>query len=65
MAELFGVLQPAVKFIGLAIAVFGMVQLGMVMKDGLGGGGQLGGALGFMIAGFLIAACASMVSLPK
>lgn len=29
MAELFGVLQPAVKFIGVAIAIFGMVQLGM------------------------------------
>lgn len=65
MTDLFNVLQPAVKFIGFAIAAFGLVQLGMTLKDGLGGGGQLGGALGFMIAGFLIAACASMVSLPK
>lgn len=65
MKELFGVLQPAVQFIGIAIAIFGMVQIGLTLKDGMGGGGQLAGAVGFLISGALIWACAGMVSLPN
>lgn len=63
---LFGILSPAAKFVGTMIGLFGLVQLGLNLKDGgVGGGGQLGGAITMIVAGACIFACASMVKLPS
>lgn len=50
-------LTQAVTFIGGAVAVWGLIQLGLAVKDGAtGGGGQLAGAIAMIAGGAIVAA---------
>ena len=48
-----------VTALGMVLIVFGAVNLGLTIKDGIqGGGGQLGGAIAMIIGGGVIVAAA-------
>ena len=48
-------LTQGVTFLGGVLIVFGLINLGMTIKDGMqGGGGQLSGAIAMMIGGAII-----------
>lgn len=48
-------LTQGVAFLGGALVVFGLVNLGMTIKDGIsGGGGQLGGAIAMIVGGAIV-----------
>lgn len=62
MEELLDVLSGAVQFIGQALMVLGLVNVGLTLKDGTtGGGSQLSGAVAMIVAGGCIFAVARMV----
>ena len=45
-------LTQGVTFLGGVLVVFGLVNLGMTIKDGMqGGGGQLSGAIAMIVGG--------------
>ena len=48
-------------FLGGVLVVIGLIQFGMGWKDGTGGGGQLNGAIGFMVGGGIIVAAAAIL----
>lgn len=49
------VLTEGIKFLGGALIVFGLVNLGMTIKDGMqGGGGQLAGAIAMIVGGAIV-----------
>ncbi len=54
MDTLIKLLQPAAQSIGFVLAILGVVQLGLTLKEGAGGGGQLSNALTMIVAGILI-----------
>lgn len=58
MGTLFGVLQPLVHYGGIFIMLTGGMQIGLTLKDGAGGGGQLYHGIALAVAGALIAAVA-------
>lgn len=50
-------LTQGVGFLGGILVVFGLVNLGMTIKDGMqGGGGQLAGAIAAIVGGGIIIA---------
>lgn len=52
-------LTQGVTFLGGVLVVFGLVNLGMTIKDGMqGGGGQLSGALAMIIGGAIVVGAA-------
>lgn len=51
LTQVVKLLSSGVCCIGGALVIWGLVQLGMGWKDGSGGGGQINGALGFIIGG--------------
>lgn len=52
-------LRGAISFLGGALVVFGLVNLGMTVKDGMqGGGGQLSGSIAMIVGGAIIIAAA-------
>ena len=52
-------LTQGVTFLGGVLVVFGPVNLGMTIKDGMqGGGGQLSGALAMIIGGAIVVGAA-------
>lgn len=52
-------LVDAVTFLGGCLTVFGLVNLGMTIKDGMqGGGGQLSGAVAMIVGGAVVVAAA-------
>lgn len=62
MDGLLDILSNAVQFIGQALIVLGLVNVGLTMKDGVsGGGGQLSGAVTMIVAGGCIFAVARMI----
>lgn len=62
MDGLLDILSYAVQFIGQALIVLGLVNVGLTMKDGVsGGGGQLSGAVTMIVAGGCIFAVARMI----
>lgn len=61
MEGLLDLLSNAVQFIGQALMVLGLVNVGLTLKDGTGGGGQLSGAVAMIVAGGCIFAVARMV----
>lgn len=62
MDGLLDILSNAVQFIGQALIVLGLVNVGLTMKDGVsGGGGQLSGAVTMIAAGGCIFAVARMI----
>lgn len=55
LANAINLLTQGMTFIGGALIVFGLINLGMTIKDGMqGGGGQLSGAIAMMIGGAII-----------
>lgn len=64
MKTLFDVLQPLVHYGGIFIMLVGLMHIGLTLKDGAGGGGQLYSGIATAIAGALIAAAALIPSYP-
>lgn len=55
LTNAINLLTQGMTFMGGAIIVFGLINLGMTIKDGMqGGGGQLSGAIAMMIGGAII-----------
>lgn len=55
LANAINLLTQGMMFMGGALIVFGLINLGMTIKDGMqGGGGQLSGAIAMMIGGAII-----------
>jgi hypothetical protein len=55
LANAINLLTQGMTFMGGALVVFGLINLGMTIKDGMqGGGGQLSGAIAMMIGGAII-----------
>lgn len=55
LANAINLLTQGMTFMGGALIVFGLINLGMTIKDGMqGGGGQLSGAIAMMIGGAII-----------
>lgn len=55
LANAINLLTQGMMFLGGALIVFGLINLGMTIKDGMqGGGGQLSGAIAMMIGGAII-----------
>lgn len=55
LANAINLLTQGMTFMGGALIVFGLINLGMTIKDGMqGGGGQLSGAIAMMIGGAVI-----------
>lgn len=52
-------LAQAVTFLGGVLVVFGLINLGMTIKDGMqGGGGQLSGAIAMIVGGAIVVGAA-------
>lgn len=48
-------LTQGIAFLGGVLVVFGLVNLGMTIKDGMqGGGGQLSGAIAMIVGGAIV-----------
>ena len=57
--EVMSMLSQGIAFLGGALIVFGLINLGMTSKDGMqGGGGQLAGAIAMIVAGGIIVGAA-------
>lgn len=57
LIKVLNLLSGGVTFLGAAVCVFGLVQLGLAIKDGsTGGGGQLAGAIAMIAGGAIVAA---------
>lgn len=53
-------ISGGVMFLGGAVLVFGLVNLGLALKDGAqGGGGQLGGAIAMIVGGGVVMGAAA------
>lgn len=52
-------LKQGVTFLGGVLVVFGLINLGMTIKDGMqGGGGQLSGAIAMIVGGAIVVGAA-------
>ena len=52
-------LTQGVTFLGGVLVVFGLINLGMTIKDGMqGGGGQLSGAIAVIVGGAIVVGAA-------
>lgn len=52
-------LTQGATFLGGALVVFGLINLGMTIKDGMqGGGGQLSGAIAMIVGGAIVVGAA-------
>ena len=52
-------LTQAATFLGGVLVVFGLINLGMTIKDGMqGGGGQLSGAIAMIAGGAIVVGAA-------
>ena len=48
-------LTNGITFLGGILVVFGLINLGMTIKDGMqGGGGQLSGAIAMIVGGAIV-----------
>lgn len=48
-------LTQGVAFLGGVLVVFGLINLGMTIKDGMqGGGGQLSGSIAMIVGGAIV-----------
>ena len=57
LVRVLNLLSGGVTFIGGVVCIFGLVQLGLAIKDGsTGGGGQLAGAIAMIAGGAIVAA---------
>lgn len=52
-------LTQGATFLGGVLVVFGLINLGMTIKDGMqGGGGQLSGAIAMIVGGAIVVGAA-------
>lgn len=51
LQSVINLLRGGVCCLGGVLVIWGLIQLGLGWKDGTGGGGQINGALGFIIGG--------------
>lgn len=59
LEEVMAKLGGGVTFLGGIIVVFGLINLGMTLKDGMqGGGGQLAGSLAMIVGGGVVVGAA-------
>lgn len=57
--DVMSMLSKGIAFLGGALIVFGLINLGMTIKDGMqGGGGQLAGAIAMIVGGGIIVGAA-------
>lgn len=55
LGEVMNLISQGVTFLGGVLIVFGLVNLGMTVKDGIqGGGGQLAGAIAMIVGGGIV-----------
>lgn len=53
--DIVSTLTSGVTFLGGVLVVFGLINLGMTIKDGMqGGGGQLAGAIAMIVGGGIV-----------
>lgn len=60
LGDVMKLLSNAVQFIGAILVIFGAVSVGLTLKDGVGGGGQISNGICLMVAGGCIAAAAKI-----
>lgn len=59
--EVMNMLSQGVIFLGGVLVIFGLINLGMTIKDGMqGGGGQLAGAIAMIVGGGIIVAAGAL-----
>lgn len=59
LSNAVNMLTQGVTFLGGVLVVFGLINLGMTIKDGiLGGGGQLSGAIAMIVGGAIVVGAA-------
>lgn len=59
LSNVIDLLVGGITFLGGVLVVFGLVNLGMTIKDGMqGGGGQLSGAIAMIVGGAIVIAAA-------
>ena len=57
--DVMSMLSQGIAVLGGALIVFGLINLGMKIKDGMqGGGGQLAGAIAMIVGGGIIVGAA-------
>lgn len=57
--KVVNMLTQGVTFLGGVLIVFGLINLGMTIKDGMqGGGGQLSGAIAMIVGGAIVVGAA-------
>lgn len=57
LSQIMTKISGGVTFLGGVLIVFGLVNLGMTIKDGMqGGGGQLAGAIAMIVGGGIVIA---------
>lgn len=57
--NVMNLISNGVTFLGGVLIVFGLVNLGMTIKDGMqGGGGQLSGAIAMIVGGAIVVGAA-------
>lgn len=60
LSSIIDKISGGVMFLGGAVLVFGLVNLGLALKDGAqGGGGQLGGAIAMIVGGGVVMGAAA------
>lgn len=53
--DVITLLTQGITFLGGVLIVFGLINLGMTIKDGMqGGGGQLSGAIAMIVGGAIV-----------
>ena len=59
LSNAVSMLSQGITFLGGVLVVFGLVNLGMTIKDGMqGGGGQLSGAIAMIVGGAIVVGAA-------
>lgn len=60
LSSAISMLSQGIAFLGGILIVFGLVNLGMTIKDGMqGGGGQLAGAIAMIVGGAIVIGAAA------
>lgn len=55
LTNAINMLTQGIQFLGGVLIVFGLINLGMTIKDGMqGGGGQLSGAIAMIVGGAIV-----------
>ncbi len=62
LGDIIDKLQGGLGALGVIVMVFGLVNLGLTIKDGMqGGGGQLSGAIAMIIGGGVVIAASVLL----